>query len=294
MTQLITQEELQKIVKAVPMLSPSASRLLQVAAQADHDLVDIINLVKFDANLTARVLKVVNSAAFSLVSKVSSIDRAVSYLGERIVVGIALGDCAGKLFTKELSGYESTSGSLWKHDLRAAIAAREIVVECKAEGISAELAFTAGLLHDIGKSLISDYLQGSVPEAIALLNGEDSPDYLEAEEKLIGFNHTQAGYELAKAWELPDELAEAILYHHEPEKAAEEYRPLVYAVHLGDSIAMLGGFGTGADSLRYKLDPGYRNYIKVSPNALSKVMLAVDMEFEKLEGSMNGPGEQSQ
>ncbi len=292
MVKQISQEELQKIVQSIPMLSPSASQLLQLTSQADHDLIDVINLVRNDANLTARVLKIVNSAAFGLVSKVTSIDRAISYLGERIIVGIAVGDCAGKLFDKELLGYESAGGDLWKHDLRTAIASREVVTQSGAD-ISSELAFTAGLLHDIGKSLISDYLQGSVVDAVEMISTEDGLDYLDAEKKLVGFDHTQAGYELAKAWQLPDELAEVILHHHEPDKASEEFKPLVYAVHLGDNIAMMGGFGTGSDSMRYKLDQKYSDYIKISPNTLASIMLNVDIEFEKLEGSFTSSGEDS-
>ena len=290
MAKHISQEELQKIVQSVPMLSPSASQLLQLTSQADHDLIDVINLVRNDANLTARVLKIVNSAAFALVNTVTSIDRAISYLGERIIVGIAVGDCAGQLFDKELSGYESAGGELWKHDLRTAIASREVVTQSGAD-ISPELAFTAGLLHDIGKSLISDYLQGSVVDAVDMISEEEGVDYLDAEEKLVGFDHTQAGYELAKAWQLPDELAEVILHHHEPDKASEEFKPLVYAVHLGDNIAMMGGFGTGSDSMRYKLDQKYSDYIRISPNTLASIMLSVDIEFEKLEGSLKNSGE---
>jgi putative nucleotidyltransferase with HDIG domain len=292
MVKQINQEELQKIVKSVPMLSPSASQLLQITSQADHDLIDVINLVRNDANLTARLLKIVNSAAFGLMSTVTSIDRAISYLGERIIVGIAIGDCAGKLFEKELSGYESAGGDLWKHDLRAAIAAREVVTQSGVD-ISPELAFTAGLLHDIGKSLISDYLQGSVTDAIEMITTEEGLDYLDAEEKLVGFDHTRAGYELAKAWQLPDELAEVIRYHHEPAKAKEEYRALVYAVHLGDNIAMMGGFGTGSDSMRYKLDQQYTDYIKIGPKTLATIMLNVDIEFEKLESSFTNRGEEN-
>jgi putative nucleotidyltransferase with HDIG domain len=290
MTKQISQEELQKIVESVPMLSASASQLLQVAAQADHDLIDVINLVRNDANLTARVLKIVNSAAFGIINKITSIDRAISYLGERVVISIAIGDCAGKLFDKELSGYESAGGDLWKHDLRTAIASREVVTQSGAD-ISPELAFTAGLLHDIGKALISDYLHGSVTEAVELITTEEGLDYLDAETKLVGFDHTKAGYELAKTWQLPDELAEVILHHHQPMSAKEEYRTLVYAVHLGDNIAMMGGFGTGSDSMRYKLDPNYTDYIKIGPKSLATIMLNVDIEFEKLEGSFNGSGE---
>lgn len=292
MTKQMSQEELQKIVTSVPMLSASASQLLQIAAQADHDLMDIIHLVKNDANLTARVLKIVNSAAFGLINNITSIDRAVSYLGERIIVSIAVGDCAGKLFDKELSGYESAGGDLWKHDLRTAIASREVVTQSGAD-ISPELAFTAGLLHDIGKALISDYLKGSVAEAVEFINAENDQDYIDAEIKLVGFDHTRAGYELAKAWQLPEELAEVILHHHAPQNAVEEHRALVYAVHLGDNIAMMGGFGTGSDSMRYKLDPKYTDYIKIGPKSLATIMLNVDIEFEKLAGSFNGSGEKN-
>ncbi len=289
MSKKISQEELQKIVASVPMLSTCASQLLHVTAKEDHELIDVIDLVRNDANLTARALKVVNSASFSLVNKITSIDRAVSYLGERIVVGVALGDCAGKLFEKELSGYEAKDGSLWRHDLRTAIASREVALQGGMD-ISPALAFTAGLLHDIGKALISDYLDGSVADAVEIVSTKNELNYLDAEKELVGFDHTQAGYELAKAWQLPEELAEVILHHHEPSKAKDEFKPLVYAVHLGDNIAMLGGGGTGSDSMRYQLDNAYTDFIKITPNTLATVMLNVDIEFTKLESSLNHSG----
>lgn len=289
----ISAEELQAIVTSAPMLSASANRLLQLTSNPEHELFDIINLVKTDANLTARVLKVVNSAAFGLLNNITSIDRAISYLGERIIVSIAVGDCAGKLFDKELVGYEAASGDLWRHDLRTAIAAREVVVQCDVD-CSPDLAFTAGLLHDIGKSLISDYLKDSAPEALDLISSQDSHDYLDAEKKMIGFDHTHAGFELAKAWQLPEELAEVILFHHQPDQASEEHRLLVYTVHLGDSIAMMGGFGTGADTMQYRLDPNYRDYISIAPDTLANIMLTVDTEFAKLESSLAETGKNEQ
>lgn len=285
----ICKENIQEIIKSIPMLSASASQLLQLTSNPDHELMEVVNLVRTDANLTARVLKVVNSAAFGLINEITSIDRATSYLGERIIVSIAIGDCAGKLFEKELVGYEAAGGDLWKHDLRTAIAAREVVVQSGAD-INSDLAFTAGLLHDIGKSLISDFLRGTAPEAIELITSQDSQDYLEAEEKIIGIDHTEAGFELAKAWRLPEELAEVILYHHQPAEASEEFRALVYAVHLGDNIAMMGGFGTGADSMQYRLDPNYTEYLNLPSKTLDNVMLTVDMEFKKLEESLNNAG----
>lgn len=292
MVNKINPAELQKIVSSVPMISASASRLLQITSQPDHEVMDVVNLVKTDANLTARVLKVVNSAAYGLVNQITSVDRAVSYLGQQVIVSIAIESCAGELFAKELSGYEAVGGDLWKHDLRAAIAAREVVLQSGAD-LSPDLAFTAGLLHDIGKALISDYLRGSAPEAVELISSHDSLDYLAAEEHLVGVDHTIAGEALAKAWQLPPELIAVIRHHHQPSQAEEAWRPLVYAVHLGDSIAMMGGFGTGSDSMRYKLDPHYADFIQINANILANVMLVVDTEFNKLSECLSDTGEKS-
>ncbi len=291
MNKKLSHSELLAIVKSVPMLTPSANQLLQLTAQEDHDLADVVNLVKTDAKLTARVLKVVNSAAFGLLSNITSIDRAISYLGERIIVSIAIGDSAGKLFDKELAGYEATGGDLWRHDLRTAIAAREVASQSGAD-ISPDLAFTAGLLHDIGKALISDYLLGTAPDAIQMIRSDESVDYLTAEVAMVGFDHTQAGYELAKIWQLPEALVEVIRYHHQPSQAGEANRALVYAVHLGDNIAMLSGFGTGADSMQYPLDPGYGNYLSLTPIDLENIILTVDSEFSKLQESLTANGEE--
>lgn len=290
MTKKIDPQEIQKVIKSVPLLSASATQLLQTTTDPDHDLREIVHIVKTDATLTARVLKVVNSAAFGLINEITSLDRAISYLGERLIVGIAIGDCASQLFNKELKGYEGEHGDLWRHDLRTAIASREVIVQSNSE-ISPDLAFTAGLLHDIGKALISDYLQGTASEVLEKIEREEVSDYLSAEEELIGFDHARAGYELAKVWKLPESIAQVIRYHHTPSEAEEAHRELVYAVHLGDNIAMMGGCGTGADSMQYKLDTNYSQLIDLQPNALARVMLTVNEDFDKLERSFAEAGD---
>ncbi len=290
MTEKITPEEIQKIISSVPLLSASANQLLQATTDPDHDLMQIVNVVKTDATLTARVLKVVNSAAFGLINEITSLDRAISYLGERLVVGIAIGDCAAQLFDKELKGYEGEHGALWRHDLRTAIASREVVTQSNST-INPDLAFTAGLLHDIGKALISDYLQGTASDVLQKIENNEFSDYLAAEEELIGFDHPRAGYELALVWKLPEPIAEVIRFHHTPAEASEEFRELVYAVHLGDNIAMMGGCGTGADSMQYMLDTNYTQYVDLHPNALANIMLVVNEDYEKLERSFSEAGE---
>jgi putative nucleotidyltransferase with HDIG domain len=281
--------DIEELVRSAPLLSASASSLLQVSSRPGHELLDVIEVVKTDATLTAKVLKVVNSAAFGLVTTITTIDRAVSYLGERNVVGVAMSDCATSLYHKELAGYAAAAGDLWRHNLRAAVAAREVVAQ-SGIAVSPDLAFTAGLLHDLGKALISDALTGSTSEMLRQVEDGTSRDYLSAEEELIGFDHARVGFELARAWGLPEVLCQAIRHHHQPGAADEEYRPLVYAVHLGDQIAMLGGPGTGADNLKYPLASDYASHVKLDEDALMAVTMRVDDEFSKLAQSLSGIG----
>jgi HD-like signal output (HDOD) protein len=285
MEQRATRADILAAIQEIPLLSPSASRLLQIASRDDYDISEIIEVVRCDSALTARLLKTVNSVAYGLVHQVTSIDRAVSYLGERLVAGIALEDSAKTLFNKKLEGYEGPVGELWEHDLRTAVAAREIARHCKNE-LSKDLAFTAGILHAIGKAVLSDFLQGSASEMLADIDSHDVKDYLEGERNLLGMDHTEAGYELAKAWELPESLQMAIRYHHTPQQAPETHRPLVYAVHLGCILAMMSG-SHSSDALQYHLDKNYTDYFNVTNEHIAMALLEVNESVGIIQAALS-------
>ena len=273
-------------IRRVPLLSPSASRLLELTADPEHDLGEVIDVVKCDATLTAHVLRVVNSAAFGLLNKVESIDRAVAYLGERLVVSIALGDNAGALFYKPLAGYDGGKGVLWRHDLLTAMASRHVSQKARVE-LNAGLAFTGGILHDIGKGILSDFLHDTAPELVESLEKHAIADYLEGERALLGIDHAEAGFEVAKSWKLPEALQMIIRYHHQPQEAPEAYRALVYSVHVGDIITMMGGCGTGADTLQYPLDQKYSDYLDLTFDDLALILLETEEEFRRIEASFH-------
>jgi len=276
------KEDILRAIREAPLLSPNTSLLLQKTSEPDHDLQDVIRIVKFDSVLTARLLRIVNSAAFSTVHPITSVDRAVAYLGEKMVVGAALADSVSRLFLKPLSGYEGGRGELWRHDLFTALAAREIVRTSRS-ALSADLAFTGGLLHDIGKAILSDFLHDTSRVAVAGIENGELVDYLAAEQESAGLTHAEVGHELAKHWKLPASLQEVILHHHHPGQAGESVRALVYAVHLGDIVAMMAGCGTGSDTMQYHLDVGYERYFDLTPDALALVLVAVQEEFVKAE-----------
>ncbi|MCB1757565.1 MAG: HDOD domain-containing protein [Gammaproteobacteria bacterium] len=280
-----TKQEILQAISKIPLLSPSVSQLLAVTSDADFEMAKLISIIKHDAALTARVLQVVNSAAYSLPVPAGSVDQAVSMLGARLLVSIALSDSGDGLFGKPLDGYENGGIGIWRHDLFCAIAARRIGF-CTRDDFNPDLAFTGGLLHDIGKTVVSRFLDGSCASLLSDIRQEKREDYLDGEKQLLGMDHTEVGYELAKHWRLPRELQDAIRYHHWPAASDEPSRQLCYAIHLGDMLTMMAGYGTGSDSLQYQLDMGYKAYFDLEEEKLDRIILESAEEFTELEAVM--------
>lgn len=279
-------EKILQQVKRVPPLSRTASDLISLLDKPDHTLDDVVGVVSSDPMLVGQLLKVANCAAFARRSPVESIGAAVSYLGDKMVVGIALGSSAGQLYDSPLKGYESESGSLWLHSLRTAIAGREIA-RFSQGCVTGGVAYTAGLLHDIGKALLTMHLEGRGQEVMDIIE-KDNVDFLEAERRVAGTDHCAAGKMLAEHWNLPLSLQNAIALHHTPEQATEEFRPICYTIHLADMVAMMAGMGTGVDTLRYRFTADYEKYITIARDDLDRLLLMVGIEFGKVEKALNG------
>ncbi len=267
-------------VSNIPLLSHVASQLLAILGGSDHSMQDVVKIVETDISLTAQVLRVANSAAFYRGQDVTTVSNAILNLGEKMVTGVALGSCASRVFNSPLEGYESPSGELWNHSLRTAIASREIAA-VTAVSVSTDIAFTAGLLHDIGKSIISEFLIDTADEMLSKCDNGLHDDFLAAEKEQIGTDHAMIGYKLACHWNLPEPISAVILNHHHPNDAEEEYKELVYIVHIGDILAMMGGTGTGIDTLFYKIDERYEEYISMQSDSIPQILLTVQEEFER-------------
>jgi HD-like signal output (HDOD) protein len=147
-----------------------------------------------------------------------------------------------------------------------------------------ELAYAAGLLHDLGKIVFSPLLERTVGEWAARPRQHDS--FLAMEQELLGSNHAEAGAMLAEQWNLPTTLAQAIAFHHAPSLCPEPNRNLALAVHLGDLLAMMCGSGCGLDCLYYQMDPLAQERIQRDSawreEAIWKLILALNHEFSSV------------
>lgn len=280
-------ETIAQRIQEKPIPSLVAFQILKVIEDENHSLKDVVKIVENDASLTSEVLKMANSAAYYRGQPVTTVNRSVLLMGEMMVVGVAICASTSIVFHSPLEGYESEAGEMWEHSLRSAIAAREISTFLKKK-VPSGLAFTAGLLHDIGKSVISEFLVGKSQEMTDMTT--NGLDYLEAEKKILGTDHPTVGCSLAQHWGLPEALCVAIRDHHHPSDTVEEYKPLVYTVHLGEIFSMMAGMGTGADTLSYRIDPGYEQYVSMKPPDFEKLMLKIEEDYTNVKKAILDKG----
>ncbi len=284
-TQMDTYSAIVESIKRIPPLSQSAFQLMAGAESNTMSMKQIAEIVTQDPALTCNVLKVVNAPAFGLGQSITSVSKAVSFLGLKMVVALALATCSPEIFGVPLAGYEAERGELWLHALYTALASREIIKYAK-QPISSELVFTAGIVHDIGKAILSDALSGRATSFFDLPKNQQVDGFTCLEHIELGGDHCKAGLALAEHWHLPDPLAQVIRYHHTPQLASPKWRSLVYTIHVADMLSMMAGVGTGIDCLLYPLDEDYNQLFFLSENILEQIILELSDGFSRYKTAL--------
>lgn len=236
---------LKKRIDQLKPLPGIARKIISGIEDSESSLSDLEQYILKDQALTANVLKVCNSAYYGFQYRISSIKRAVSLIGSKTLKNIVLAAALYDLYNDRFDGYSLRKGELMKHSLCCAMVAELIASEKKIKDL--DVVFTAGLLHDMGKVVLDQYAFEKFNLIMDLVINENVP-FLGAENRILGYDHAQVGGLVAKEWNLPEVLREAVSFHHQPEKA-EENPEVVSIVHIADVISSMVGVGAGADGL---------------------------------------------
>lgn len=218
-----------------------AFRINEMISDENSGAAEIGALIEPDPALSAALLRIANSALYSVGGDVSSVERAVAVVGLREVRDLTFSICASATF----SGIPNdliTVEDFWKHSLFCAAAAQTLAK--KARVCVGESLFAAGLLHDIGHLVMFSQSPEMSRKALQLsLQENDGLSPYLSERKVFGFDHMAVGAELARQWRLPTSLQECIGFHHEP-FASNEITEAVLVVHLANSVAVLAELGS--------------------------------------------------
>lgn len=196
-------------INSFPPLPKTVEALRDAIADPNRSAADIAGIITRDAGVASKILSVANSSAYSFSRTVEDLTLAVSLIGYGDIFGIVLASSAVNGFKrKDRIDYERFS----EDSFRCAMIARAIAAAAGKGRLSG--VFSAGLLHDIGRPALAEAAPGHYEK----IDPEwCDHDLVAAEEKLIGISHPEAGYELALHWNLPDDIADTIRYHHNPE-----------------------------------------------------------------------------
>lgn len=217
-------------IKEISTLPHVMTRILEIITDEHSSAVDLADEIANDTSLTAKILKMVNSAYYGFYREIAEVSDAVVVLGFNEIRRLSLAISVLDLFGGKKEGRRM---AFWNHSFACAAMSDILARERRMEE---QGAFTAGLLHDIGKSILDQYFNDMFT-AVQERMLEHSLPFHEAERELYGFDHADIGYWLAERWNLPVTLGEAIHYHHQPESATE-MPELAQVVHLANKLSI--------------------------------------------------------
>lgn len=277
-----TLEDIIKRVQKLPELPAAALRLRGLLDKEDTNAEMLAEVIRMDASFTGQILRLCNSAAYGFARRISTVKEAVAILGFSTLNSMVYTIIAKFTLDRPVNGYGMKDGDLWLNSLTCAVYAKHIAKKQKHP--NPELVYTAALLRDIGMLVLGEFVGPYYPE-IEQLTIKERVDFVQAEWKVLGFNHCMVGERVAEKWNLPPILVSSIKNHHKPSAlpghtSPDEFQVVTY-VHLADMMTRMIGYGSGNDGLMYSLD---------AP-ALTRVGIDVKSPYlETLMGELSGLG----
>ena len=225
--------DLKKLIEDANSLAPlpaSTVRLAQMASSPNCHIGDVAELIAFDPVLTAHLLRGANSAANGSGGEVTTVQEAVIRLGTARVLALAVASGARPLLNGKLEAYHLDEGALWRHSVAAAAAAEVLPNYCEA-AVPPDV-FTAAILHDVGKLVMSRCLSQDELRYIRAAQEVDGLPRLEAESLILGVHHGELGGLIAQRWALPNRVVQGIIHHHHPEEGGDVVCDATYLANI--------------------------------------------------------------
>jgi len=273
----LTPESL--VNKSLELVSPPSTyaQLDGLIKDPNSSADDISEVINTDPALVTRLLKVVNSPFYGFPSQISTISRAITIIGTRELTHLVLATAVIDAF-KGIPTSLINMSEFWRHSLASAIAAKYLAKACGQR--ATERFFISGLLQNIGSLVIYQ----SVPELAreAINSAEFGHEVIyKAEQRILGFDHTDVGQALVRAWRLPNSLEEVVKCHHTPSESVNF--PLeVAVVHVADILVSSAQFGHSGDTHVPPLDPEAWELLGLDVNVVPDILQELAVQLDEL------------
>lgn len=273
------RKDIEKFIKRMPSLSTTVGKVMEICSRTDASPNELNKVISLDPVLTGQVLKLINSAYYSLVNKVTSLTRAITMLGMNTVKNIALSTAIIRTVSGAKKSKSLPTAKFWAHSIGAGVSAKLLG---EAKGFSPrerEELFLAGLLHDLGKVPFGDeYI-----EALNYARREQQP-LVDVERHLLGIDHQEVGLMIAQKWKLNKVITDCITSHHDVDKLVGESAQQVAFVALGNIYTNILDYGYAGDPFPDEKDLGrLLKFVDLSPDEFGAIGAQVEEEIHKAE-----------
>ncbi|PID76306.1 MAG: metal-dependent phosphohydrolase [Deltaproteobacteria bacterium] len=271
--------KIEKFIKKMPSLSTTVGKVMEICSRTDASPNELNRVISLDPVLTGQVLKLINSAYYSLVNKVTSLTRAITMLGVNTVKNMALSTAIVRTVSGAKKSKALPTQKFWTHSIGVGVSAKLLAKEIDIPIMEREELFVAGLLHDLGKIPFGD----EYVEVLAKAKKEQRP-LIEVEREEMGLDHQEVGMMIAEKWKLNELISNSIAYHHDVEKVPEDLRQKLAIVALANIYTNIFDFGYAGDCFpgTSSLD-GLLQTAGLSWDDFSSIGQDVEQEIEKAQ-----------
>ncbi len=243
------QKKIEKFIKRMPSLSTTVGKVLEICSRTDASPNELNKVISLDPVLTGQVLKLINSAYYSLVSKVTSLTRAITMLGMNTVKNMALSTAIIQTVATAKKSKSLPTSQFWAHSIGVGACAKLLAVTQDIPVMEREEYFVSGLLHDLGKVPFGD----EYSEVLNIAKRERA-ELIEVEQELMGIDHQEVGLMIADKWKLNPVIKDCIGNHHNVDNAEDQHRQQMAFVSLANIYINIFDIGYAGDPYPHEDD----------------------------------------
>lgn len=235
----------QKIIQdlgQIPTMPTIAGKVMQIVNDPKSNAEDVAKFIAKDVALTSKVLRLANSAFYGIPRTISSVNSAIVILGFNTIRSLVLSASVIKIFPAKPGAVNFDRKAFWKHSFVVGMAARMLATHLRRRKlVDLEIAFAAGLLHDVGKLILEQFANQEYQQALKLAKEKALPLFA-VEKAILGLNHADVSGMLVDKWQMPNELKFPIVHHHTPLED-QESPEMTALVHVANHLAHQAGSG---------------------------------------------------
>ncbi|SHG37438.1 HDOD domain-containing protein [Massilia sp. CF038] len=271
----LSLDDIVRNLQDLPSLPAVVMELLNAIDQEDVDVAVLAKKVSHDQALTAKTLRLANSSLYGLQVKVTTIQQAITFLGFQTTRNLITAAAVTGYFTRgQCPGFDDQA--FWRHSIATAACCKVIARRVK---FNQDYAFTAGLLHDIGRLVLISTFPSQYQQVMAQLHASHG-SVQEAEQAVMGVDHVAAGVALAEHWNFSDTMKSAIAFHHDPAEAGAGI--LATIVHVANAIVHALDVAQEADDLVPAVSTVAWTALGLNEEAWLHVFRETELQFEEI------------